>query len=97
MTTTQALTKLDINQIVTMVEQANINVGEPTLEGDKWIFELQSAEEAKRALHAASESQENQPRLGLLGLAGICMESNSPEPSSGGASGTNRAFNGKFN
>ena len=98
MTTTKALTKLDINQIVTMVKQANIIIDEPSLEGEKWIFELRSAEEAERALLAASNSQENKPGLGLLGLAGICMESSSPEPSSGGASGTNRfSVHGKFN
>ena len=95
MTTTQALDKADINQIVTKVKQANINIDEPFLDGEKWIFEFVTAEEAEKALVAASESKEN-PRLGLLGLAGICMESSSPEPSSGGASGTNRAFIGRL-
>ena len=91
MTTTQALTKIDINQIMAMTKQANLNIGEPYLDEGTWIFELKSLEEAQRALSAVTESQEN-PRLGLLGLAGICMESNSPEPTSGSASGTNRAI-----
>lgn len=32
------------------------------------------------------------PKLGLLGLSGVVMEPGSPEPHSGSASGTNRAF-----
>lgn len=58
MITTQALTKVDINQIVTMVKQkTNIQVQEPYLDGDKWIFELRTADEAEKARNAASESQ----------------------------------------
>lgn len=93
--TTQTLTKHDINQIVTMVKQANIAIEEPFLDGSKWVFTLRSEEEAERAKRATKESQER-PKLGLLGLGGICMESSSPEPSSGGASGTNRAFFGRL-
>ena len=96
MITTQELTKIDISKIVTMVKQVGIAIEEPYLDTDnKWVFELRNEEEAERARCAASESQEN-PRLGLLGIAGICMESSSPEPSSGGASGTNRALYGRF-
>ena len=57
MTTTQALTKHDINSIVTMVKQVNITVQEPQLDGDKWIFELRNEDEAERARFAASEAQ----------------------------------------
>lgn len=58
----------------------------------KWIFECQSSEDAEKALSAVDESQ-LKPSLGLLGLMGVCMESSSPEPTSGSASGTNRHFN----
>lgn len=78
-----------------MVKLINIAIEEPYLDGSKWVFELRSEEEAEKARKATSESQEK-PRLGLLGLGGICMESSSPEPSSGGASGTNRAFFGRL-
>ncbi len=56
----------------------------------KWVFEFKSPEEAEGALAAATEPQNN-PKLGLLGLTGVCMDSSSPEPTSGSASGTNRA------
>ena len=56
---------------------------------------MRNQEEAEMARRAVQEAQQN-PRLGLLGIAGICMESSSPEPSSGGASGTNRAFYGRL-
>lgn len=48
-----------------------------------------------KALAAATESQNN-PKLGLLGITGVCMESSSPEPGSGSASGTNRALFGRL-
>ena len=56
---------------------------------------MKSAEDAEKALKAATESQQN-PRLGLLGLTGVCMESSSPEPTSGSHSGTGRAFYGRL-
>ena len=60
-----------------------------------WSFELRSEEDARRAVKAATDSLQN-PRLGLLGIAGVCMESSSPEPTSGSASGTNRALFGRM-
>jgi len=42
MTTTQALTKVDINQIMTLIKQANLSIQEPYLEGEKWIFEMKN-------------------------------------------------------
>ena len=33
MTTMQALTKVDINQIMTLIRQANLSIQEPYLEG----------------------------------------------------------------
>jgi len=86
------LTKHEINQIVSMVRAANIRIEEPSLNEQLiWVFDFDSPEEAARALLAATE-QEINPKLDLLGL-GVCMESSSPEPTSGSASasGTNRA------
>ena len=59
-----------------------------------WVFKFKSPEEAQQALKAI-ESWKS-PNLGL-GMANfITMESNSPEPTSGSASGTNRAFFGRL-
>ena len=56
---------------------------------------MKNEQEALQAINAATDQQSN-PQLGLLGLAGICQESSSPEPTSGSASGTNRAFHSRL-
>ena len=53
-----------------------------------WVFKFESDELARRAKKVAMESS-NEPRLGLLALTGACLESSSPERTSGSVSGTN--------